>query len=298
MPVKLGFRLQAGVARLLIGGLRALGPVRASNLGGAMARLIGPMLPVARVADTNLRIAFPDMDAAVRRRVARGAFESLGRTVAEMPHIAGLRESASGPGWEIIGGAVMDRLAASGGPAIFFSGHLGNWEVLPRASASYGVVLSGMYRAAANPLIDAMILAMRRDAGGPTLQMFPKGAAGARGALTHLRGGGVLAMLMDQKMNDGIAATLFGQTAMTAPALAALALRFDCLVIPAYAERIGPARFRLVCEAPLVLPDSGDRQADILAITQAVNDVLERWVRAMPTSWLWMHRRFPKPVYR
>ena len=292
------FRLEAGLVRVLINALCALGPVRASNLGGALLRWVGPLLPVARVADTNLRIAFPDMDAATRRRVARGAFESLGRTVAEMPHIAALRETASGPGWEITGRAVIDRLAESGGPAIFFSGHLGNWEVLPRASASYGVVLSGMYRAAANPLIDAMMLAMRREAGGPTLQMFPKGAAGARGALTHLRAGGVLAMLMDQKMNDGIEATLFGQKAMTAPALAALALRFGCPVIPAYAERIGPARFRLVCEAPLVLPNTGDRQADIRAITQAVNNVLERWVRAMPTSWLWMHRRFPKPVYR
>ena len=296
--MNLAFRLEAGLARLLIGALRALGPVRASNLGGAVLRLVGPLLPVARVADTNLRIAFPDLDAAGRRLVARGAFESLGRTVAEMPHIAALRETPSGPGWEIIGGGVMDGLARDGGPAIFFSGHLGNWEVLPRASASYGVVLSGMYRAAANPLIDAMILAMRREAAGPTLQMFPKGAVGARGALAHLRACGVLAMLMDQKMNDGIEATLFGQPAMTAPAMAALALRFGCPVIPAYAERIGPARFRLVCEAPLVLPNTGDRQADILAITQAVNDVLERWIRAMPPSWLWMHRRFPKPVYR
>jgi KDO2-lipid IV(A) lauroyltransferase len=298
MAVSLAFRVEAAIARALIWGLRALGPVRASNAGGALLRWAGPLLPVSRVADTNLRLAFPDMDAAARRRIALGAWESLGRTVAEMPHIAALRATPSGPGWEIAGDAIMRRLQAEGGPAIFFSGHLGNWEVLPRASASYGVVLSGMYRAAANPLIDTMILSMRQDAVGAQMRMFPKGAAGARGALAHLRAGGVLAMLMDQKMNDGIEARLFGQPAMTAPAMAALALRFGCPVIPAYAERIGPARFRLVCETPLPLPDSGDRQADILALTQAVNDCLERWIRSRPESWLWMHRRFPKPLYR
>ena len=124
--------------------------------------------------------------------------------------------------------------------------------------------------------------------------MFPKGAAGARLALAHLSRGGYLGMLMDQKMNDGIEARFFGRPAMTAPALAALALRFRCPVVPAHVQRVGPARFRLVCEEPLDLPDTGDRQADILAVTQAVNDRLERWIRARPEGWLWLHRRWPK----
>jgi KDO2-lipid IV(A) lauroyltransferase len=51
-----------------------------------------------------------------------------------------------------------------------------------------------------------------------------------------------------------------------------------------------------VVEAPLALPDSGDRQADIAALTQQINDVLERWIRARPESWLWVHRRWPKDV--
>jgi KDO2-lipid IV(A) lauroyltransferase len=80
--------------------------------------------------------------------------------------------------------------------------------------------------------------------------------------------------------------------------MAALALRFRCPVIPGYAERIGPARFHLVCEPPLPLPDTGDRQADIRALTQSVNDCLERWIRARPHEWLWMHRRFPKALYQ
>ena len=84
--------------------------------------------------------------------------------------------------------------------------------------------------------------------------MFSKGAHGARGAMAHLQAGGFLGMLVDQKMNDGIAAPLFGHPAMTAPAAAAFALRFRCPVVPAHVQRLGPARFRLVCEAPLTCP--------------------------------------------
>jgi KDO2-lipid IV(A) lauroyltransferase len=85
---------------------------------------------------------------------------------------------------------------------------------------------------------------------------------------------------------------------MTAPALAAFALRLKCPVIPGYVMRTGPARFHLVAEEPLHLPDTGDREADILTLTQMVNDRLEAWMRARPESWLWLHRRFDKALYR
>jgi KDO2-lipid IV(A) lauroyltransferase len=143
-----------------------------------------------------------------------------------------------------------------------------------------------------------MILDMRRRAMGNAVPMFAKGAAGARAAMGHLREGGVLAMLVDQKMNDGIAVPFFGHTAMTPAAAAAFALRFRCPILPALAERLGPARFRVICEAPLPLPDTGDRQADIATLTTSLNACLERWIRARPEQWLWLHRRWPKEVYR
>lgn len=292
--VPLRFRVEAALARGALGVLRRLGPVAASDLGGFVARTVGPWLPVSRVADANLRAAMPGLDAATRRRVVRGVWDNLGRTVAELPHVAALERTASGPGWEMVGEETVRRVAARGGPAIFVSGHIGNWEVLPAAAAACGVPVSGMYRAAQNPLVDEMVVALRRRAIGAEVPMFPKGAAGARRALAHLSRGGYLAMLMDQKMNDGIEARFFGRPAMTAPALAAMALRFRCPVVPAHVQRIGPARFRLVCEEPLELPDTGDRRSDILAVTQAVNDHLERWIRARPEEWLWLHRRWPK----
>jgi KDO2-lipid IV(A) lauroyltransferase len=134
---------------------------------------------------------------------------------------------------------------------------------------------------------------LRREALGFAVPMFPKGAAGGRGALAHMARGGYPGILIDQKLNDGIAVDFFGRPAMTAPALAALALRFRCPVVPGHAQRIAPARLRFVVDPPLELPDTGDRAADIAALTREVNATLERWIRACPESWLWLHRRWP-----
>lgn len=288
-------RLEAFALRAGLRMVRALGPVAASNLGGAVARGIGPWLPVSRVAEDNLRHALPELDAAARRRVVRGVWDNLGRTFLELPHVAGLRRNAAGPGWECDDASdrVLRAVAARGGPAIFFSGHFANWEIAYAVAAAYRLRVSWFYRAASNPLADAAIQGLRQQALGEAVPMFAKGAAGAREAVAHLRRGGLLGMLVDQKLNEGLAVPFFGRAAMTTPALAQFALRFRCPVIPIRPVRLGPARFGVICEAPLPLPDSGDRAADVAALTRAANEVLERWVRATPAQWLWLHRRWP-----
>jgi KDO2-lipid IV(A) lauroyltransferase len=296
MAVSVAFRLEAGLVRMALALLRRLPVVAASNLGGAVARSIGPLLPVSGVADANLRLALPELDAPARLRVIRGVWDNLGRTVAELPHIGDLRQTGSGAGWEIKGEAILRNLAARKGPIILVSGHIGNWELLPTAAAAIGMPMGSVYRAARNPIVDGIIIDLRRRAAGGEQPQFAKGAAGARAAMAFLRQGGRLGMVVDQKMNDGIPAPFFGRPAMTAPAAAAFALRFGCPVVPCYVQRLGPARLRVVVEEPLKLPDTGDRQADIAILTGAINVCLERWIRARPEQWLWLHRRWPKEM--
>lgn len=284
-------RVEAALARALVGMVRALGPVRASNLGGAVARTVGPILPASRTADRNLRRALPELDAAGRRRIVRGVWDNLGRTLCELPHVASLGATAAGPGWEVTGGEHIEALVRQGGPVLMFSGHLGNWEMLPAAAIGYGLPIASVYRASSNPGVDALVCGLR-EAANPGMPQFPKGARGARDVLAHVRRGGSVGLLVDQKMNDGVEARFFGLPAMTASALAAIALSRRLPVVGVDVIRLGPARCRLVVDPPLPLPDTGDRQGDVLALTQAVNDSVERWVRARPEDWLWLHKRW------
>ena len=287
-------RLQALALRFGVWLVRALGPVTASNAGGWVLRTAGPFFSASRVANANLRMAMPHLADSERTEVVRGVWDNFGRTAAELPHLAALRQTEDGPGWEMEGGEHLEALREKGGPAIFFSAHIANWELISPAAAKHGVAMAGFYRAASNPLANAIIQDLRREARGGDVAMFAKGSAGAREAMAHLKGGGVLGMMVDQKMNDGIPVAFFGRDAMTAPALAHLAARFRCPVIPIHVVRLGPARFRVICEAPLTWTDTGDRNADAAAFTLRVNQVLEAWIRFQPEAWLWLHRRWPK----
>jgi KDO2-lipid IV(A) lauroyltransferase len=290
---RLWWRIEAILVRFLFAMARSLGIRRASVLGGAVARRIGPLLPVSDVARRNLELAFPASDAAWREGVVRDVWSSLGSTMLELPLVAALEETAAGPGWELVG---RENMPAPGARAIYFSAHIGNWEVLPRAALRNSIVMGSFYRAPDNPLVDEELRRMRK--GGAPLPLFPKGSKGARQALRHLSQGGVLGMLVDQKLNEGISLPFFGHPAMTAPALAEFALRYRCPVVPAHTRRIGPGRFRFVVEPPLPLPDSGDQAADVRALMLAVNGRYEAWIRENPGQWLWLHRRYPKPVYQ
>lgn len=281
-------------ARLALALFAALSPATASALGGAITRTIGPFLPVSRVADRNLQAAMPELDSSARSTIIRAVWDNLGRTIGELPHLARLDFTDSGPGFELIGGEHLTALAE--GPAIFFSAHFGNWEAFPPIAARAGILASSVYRAAANPGVDALILSLRRAGVRADIPMFPKGASGARAAYAHLARGGRLGMVVDQKLNDGIEARLFGLPAMTASAAAAFALKFRCPLIPGRVDRIGPARLRLTIEPPLDLPSTGERQADIAALTQTINDRLEAWIRQSPGAWLWLHRRWPRDI--
>jgi KDO2-lipid IV(A) lauroyltransferase len=101
-------------------------------------------------------------------------------------------------------------------------------------------------------------------------------------------------MLVDQKMNDGIAVPFLGRPAMTAPAVARFALKYRCPVIPARVQRVKGAHFRMTFYPPLDLPNSGDVKADTLAMMTAVNDLIGSWIREAPGQWLWLHRRWPE----
>ncbi|NHO33204.1 lysophospholipid acyltransferase family protein [Acetobacter fallax] len=276
--------------------LRLPAPRHASDAGGYLMRRIGMRLSASRVADRNLRCIMPELDGLQRRRIIGDVWDNLGRNVAELLHLHRFGRTESGPGWEVEGGEHLEALRKRGGQALFFSGHCGNWEMILPIAGSLGFEVSGFYRASSNPVIDRMIQGLRQRALGAGSKMFPKGGRGARQALVHVRDGGSLGFLIDQKMNDGLSVPFMGREAMMAPAVAQMALRFGLPVVPVYVVRLGAARFRLVCEAPLDVALTGERHADVKAICVGINDTLGRWVRERPGAWLWLHRRWPKSM--
>ena len=295
-PVR--YRLELYLARLFWAMFAVLPLATASGLGGTLGRFLGHVPALARRAESNLSLAMPELQPRERAGIIAGVWQNLGRTVAELPHLEAFVLTNEEPGSgqiQVVGSEKLTQYLAAGEnkgqAALLFGAHLANWELMNAVTARLGHPIHVVYRAANNPLIDAWLWRIRESS---ALSALAKGRTAARGIFAALKRGEPVGMLVDQKMNDGIAVPFFGQPAMTAPALAQLALRQDLAVLPVHCERLAGASFRVTFMEPLSYRKSGDHSIDVTAMMGQVNEMLEDWIRERPEQWLWLHHRWPK----
>lgn len=262
----------------------------ASNILGAVGRWIGPRLPHSDRARENLRLVWPGLSEAEVAGLIRGLWDNFSRVPNDYWNLHQIRADRDGR-IEIVGAEHLAALRDSGRPGILFSAHIGDWEMATIAARMHDIDLTVVYRPFNNPFIDALVRGWQRASG---LELVMKGREGARRLTQVLKAGGHTFMLVDVRMNDGISVPFFGIEAMTPSAPAALALKYDALLVPIHAERTGPARFRVTVEPPRPAVSTGDRAADIAATMTWVNGRIEDWVRARPDQWMWLHRRWGK----
>ena len=299
---RLVYALQSIGIAIFFGLLRLLPVDWASGLGGFIGRRLGPHFPISAVGERNLRAAFPEKSDAEIGTILRGAWDNLGRTFAEYSQLDRLWDKkplrVEIGGKIIVGHRRLDftqrkrflELLQSGKPAIFFTGHCGNWEVLPVVAAYYGLQLAVVFRPPNSPYARQLAEKVRRRSMGrliPTNTMATAAIAAA-----SLERGESLGLLIDQYFGRGIDLPFFGRPARTAPTLAKIAQHFDCPIIGAVVERVKGAYFclHMLPEVPLTRTPQGD--VDVTAMMAAATKSLEDWVRAHPEQWLWFHRRW------
>jgi KDO2-lipid IV(A) lauroyltransferase len=270
---------------------RALGLRRASDLGGWLARTLGPKIPVTRRAQKAMARAFPEMSEAERNDYIRAMWDNLGRTFAEYAHLEKIWAVKPGARIEIVNVEHALGAIAKGKGGLFVSGHCANWEVMPRCIGDIGQKGTIVYRPPNNPHVDAWI-SERRRIGLPTLAA--KGGDGVRAILKTLKENAFIAMLIDQKANDGISVPLFGREAMTSPTAPALSLKYGAPIVPVWCERLPDQHFRVTVYPVIEAPNTGDQEKDIFELALALNQFLEARIRENPANWLWLHSRWPK----
>lgn len=285
--------LIAQAARAAFGLLRKLPADRAVNFADRFARRFGPLFGRHRVAVNNLRAAFPEKSAAEIQQIASDMWGNMGRLAAEYVFLDQLVDydphADAGDRVEVRGRETFERLAAEDRPHIFFTGHLGNFELLPICGRRFGLRLTSMFRPPNNPHIAEFINETRKATMDDLLPSRAGAAITLARLLEHGRNVGVL---VDQKFANGIRTTFFGRECETNPLLPRLARRFDCDVYPAYSMRLPGNRYRLVLEEKLELPRDADGRVDIEHTAQLLNDTVERWIRMDPGQWMWFHKRW------
>lgn len=256
---------------------------RRRNLSGwFVSTIVAPIAGFRSRIRTNLKLIYPDMPEAEVERMVRAVPDSLGRTMIEaysgdefISHIAD--SPISGPG-----AAALDQAFHDGRPVLLATGHIGNYDAIRAALILRGYRVGGLYRPMANPFFNSHYVAAISKFGTP---LFPRNRRGLTDMVRFLKGGGMVGVVLDQHMHDGEPLLFMGKTAMTSLSVAQMARRHDALVVPVYGLRRIDGRFDLIVEAPM-------EKGDDIAVTQALNDNLEKQVRAHPEQWLWTHRRW------
>lgn len=256
---------------------------RVPAAGWIVAHLVAPLAGWRRRIRANLRLVCPELPRDEVEHLVRAVPDNVGRTMIELysgsEFLARVRDlPITGPGAEALAAA-----HAAGRPVILATGHFGNYDVARAALIARGYRVGALYRPMQNPLFHDHYVAAISAIGTP---LFPRGKQGMAAMVRFLKSGGMLGLLMDQHMRHGAATTFFGRPARTATSAADLALRYDAEIVPVYGvRRPDGINFDIVTEAPIP-------RGDPVAMTQAVNDSLERLVRSHMDQWFWIHRRW------
>ncbi len=290
-------RLEAFGLKALAALISRLPVAWASAMGAGLFGTVGPLIGTSKRARRNLARAFPNWTAEQIEHTVRAMWRNLGRTAFELPHLQALAPYQPDSPVEVVGADRLTDLSVCGRPVIFFSGHMGNWELSTMAIRWHSAYANTtdkvclVYRAMNNPLTDAVVLDYRRRF--ETTNAFAKGASGARQIIDFLKRNGAICLLIDQKMNDGIPVEFFGRPAMTAPAAAQFALKYNAVLVPVSNVRLDAARFRITFHDPIEYEATGDRLADTTSIMRMCNAFLETCITQHPDQWFWVHRRWP-----
>ena len=265
----------------------------AARMFESFARWLGPKIWRHKVVMDNLAIAFPEKSIEERKQLAIDNWAQMARTLIEyiyLDEVFNLEvEMEDSETIEIVNGEAFQKLRDDGLPAILFTGHIANFELLPMVSAKFGLQIQSMYRRPSNKHAAAQAEESRKSYGD---KLVASGAGASFQLMSALERGEHVGLLVDQKFRRGIKIPFFGKEAKTNPLLAKLARRYDCPVHGARSIRLPDGRFRLEITDELVLPRDKNGDVDIRGTTELVTNVIEEWVREYPEQWLWMHRRW------
>lgn len=265
----------------------------ASKMFESFARWLGPKIWRHKVVMDNLAIAFPEKSIEERNQIASDSWAQMARTLLEyiyLDEVFNLEvEMEESDTIEIVNGEAFQKLRDDGLPAILFTGHIANFELLPMVAAKFGLQIQSMYRRPNNKYAASQVEESRKDLGQ---NLVASGAGASFQLMSALERGEHVGLLVDQKFRRGIKIPFFGKEAKTNPLLAKLARRYDCPVHGARTIRLPDGRFRLEITDELVLPRDKNGDVDIRGTTELVTSVVEGWVREYPEQWLWMHRRW------
>ena len=265
---------------------KILGLNIASNFSSALLKVFGPLFRSKKLINQNILKAFPTINHADLNKIHTNMWGNYGRILSEYVFLKDFRQSESISNLEIIGQDILDEIKKDGKPVIFISGHFNNFELMAMHIEKSGVDLAVIYRPLNNKFLNLTMEKIRKKY--ICKNQIKKGIAGTRQLLSFFKNNHSIALMIDQRVSQGIKTNFFKQEAYTTTIPAQFVKKFNCKVVPIYVERINKINFKLTISKPLKYSN----ESTIEGITLDLNQVLEKMVLKNPDQWIWSHNRW------
>jgi KDO2-lipid IV(A) lauroyltransferase len=287
---KIVYLFEYGLVLVLYHLLRLFSLRTASTIGGFLGRLCLRFFRLT-VTKKNLNWVFPNLNITKKKQIIRDFHDNYGRNFVEYFFLDRL-ENEPTLSVNIKTPDLLEKILLNNQPKIVITAHYGNWEIALWALSQAGFPLNPIYRKINNTYIDNLILNLR---GNFTEQQIKKGPNAGKESFRLLKKGKNLVLLIDQKMQEGLAVPLFGKPAMTPNGAIKLAMLANAQIIPGRIIRKQNLEFDLFLEEPIEYDKNSPTVEYDTLLT--INQILERWILEHPEQWFWFHRRFEKLFY-
>ena len=265
---------------------KLLGVKFSSNLSGKIFEKIGPFFRSKRIIQSNIKRAFPNINLEDIEKISKSMWNNYGRIFAEYIFIKDFRSGNLSSKIEIDGEEILEEINKSKKQVVFVSGHLSNFELMAMCIEKSGIKLSAIYRPLNNIFLNKIMERIRKKY--ICKNQIKKGIGGLKQLINLKKKNYSTALMIDQRVSEGILSNFFNEKALTTTIPAQLIKKFNIAVVPIYIERIEGINFRIKVNNPINFP----QETSIQNITDELNQILEKMIYKNPNQWIWSHNRW------
>jgi len=285
--IKIKYFIQFILIIILFGLFKILGIKNSTKLSGLLFVLIGPFFRSKKIFEKNIIKVFPDINKIKKEEIYKNVWRSYGKIFSEYLFIKDFRFSENFQNNLIIKNQkILDEIKNSKEPVIFISGHFDNFELMAMHIERSGINLAAIYRPLNNLFLNPVMENIRKKY--ICKKQIKKGISGTKQILKEYKNGTSIALMIDQRVSEGIPANFFNHKALTTTIPAQFVKKFNTKIVPIYIERLENNRFSI----EIFDAQKFSKNETVEMITNKLNNILEDMIKRNPNQWIWTHDRW------
>ena len=265
---------------------KILGIRLSSYIGGKIFQFIGPLFRSRKLIESNIQKAFPTIDQQKQSKIIAAMWNNYGRVLAEYMFIKDFRNNQLSNNIIIEGKEILENIKKNNERVVFISGHFSNFELMAMEIEKFGIKIAAIYRPLNNIFLNSIMEKIRKKY--ICKNQLKKGIGGLKELIKLNKNGHSTALMIDQRVSQGIKSNFFNEKAFTTTIPAQLVKKFDIPVVPIFIERFDGIKFRIKIQKPVYFSKNNSTDS----ITERLNEILENMILKNPYNWIWSHNRW------